>query len=40
MARDVEARLAAGLDIQVLGEAAGDVGGPANVATGMGEGLG
>src|SRR5438067_11976033 len=40
MAGDVEARPAAGLDVQVLGDTAGDVGSPTNVAAGMSQGLG
>jgi hypothetical protein len=39
VAGDVEAGLAAHLDIQVLGHATGDVGRPAHVATGMRERL-
>ena len=35
MAGDVEARPAAGLDVQVLGDTAGDVGSPAGIATRM-----
>ena len=37
MAGDVEARASAGLDVQVLGDAAGDVGGPTYVAARMGQ---
>lgn len=40
MAGDVEACLAAGLHIQVFGDATGDVGRPSHGATGMGQGLG
>jgi hypothetical protein len=40
MARDVEARLAAGLDIQVLGDTAGDVGRPARIAARVSQRLG
>jgi hypothetical protein len=40
MAGGVGARAAAGLDVQVLGHAAGEVAGPTDVAAGVGEGLG
>ena len=39
VAGDMEARLAAGLDIQVLGHAAGDVSSPAHVAPRVGQGF-
>ena len=40
MAGDVEARPAAGLHVQVLGDTAGDVGGPADGPLGVSQGFG